>query len=63
MGTIKKILAAIKKFFIWPYNVYTIIIGYGAIVEFIIEGRKLDGIIMIILGVWAFLIEFNKLKP
>jgi hypothetical protein len=56
----KAIWTVIKRFFRWPYSVYTLILILG-ITEFL-ASLKLCGILTIALGVWAFLIEFNRPK-
>ena len=53
-----QIWTVIKRFFRWPYSVYTLILILGA-VEFITQ-LEVFGILTVTLGVWAFLIEYNK---
>ena len=56
----KNIWIVIKRFFRWPYNVYTLILILG-VIEFIAKFR-IFGTVTIILGVWALLIELNRPK-
>jgi hypothetical protein len=55
-----KILEIIKRFFRWPYSVYSILVGYGLLIEWLIKGQWFDGIVITSLGIWAFLIEYNR---
>ena len=57
----KKILAAFKKFFTWPYSVHVLILALGLVEYF--AGFHLFGGATLILGVWGFLISFNAPKP
>jgi hypothetical protein len=56
----KKILAAFKKFFRWPYSVYTLIVFLGCIEV----GTKnhLFGVLTIAFGIWALIIELTRPK-
>jgi hypothetical protein len=56
----KNIWTIIKRFFRWPYNVYTLILILG-VIEFI-AGRHLYGVFTIVLGAWAFIIELTRPK-
>ena len=56
----KAIWDAIKRFFRWPYNVYTLFLILGLIELF--AGYHWFGGITIILDFWVFLISLNAPK-